>query len=484
MKKNITQTPLRRNMGMQRVMDGMDNPDPPPAHTLDAVPPPEYWSKPPAPETEPMALTRSSVSSAFLVTPSGVSDKEYAKLTPTGGIVHGAFGELDTEKVQGIPLEYLALLGPSAEGAAAVRSMSSEKGTLLVFGASQPAGMSAVQVGAAAGHAVVAVVGGEHSGNDNICDVVKGLTKEPGFMVPEELAMVKKTFQDLVSETLSPPESKLDSDTYLSDFHQNLLDYIATYPDTLPAAVDKEELMFDGKDKDRTYYRENMEAYLSQFPKGASSIPESELLSKFTKEQYALYKQKFGVQTTSVISGESTPDFEPVDLVKQMVHHPESTSDLNSSSFDFSILDKTEIPSDSSGPIVGAIIAVTPYLQQACEAVDAAMSMREKAEALQFLPVPERNAFAAMCSVSGLAKKHGVPTIVVGGSLPGLEGVSVLPEDVDAALSSMDVKEDGSSDLNHFVQVYRAGDFPIYEDYAVHRATEVLAGPRQIVVTK
>jgi hypothetical protein len=35
-----------------------------------------------------------------------------------------------------------------------------------------------------------------------------------------------------------------------------------------------------------------------------------------------------------------------------------------------------------------------------------------------------------------------------------------------------------------FVQVYRAGDFPFYADYAVHRATEVLAGPRQIVVTK
>lgn len=57
-------------------------------------------------------------------------------------------------------------------------------------------------------------------------------------------------------------------------------------------------------------------------------------------------------------------------------------------------------------------------------------------------------------------------------------------DDAASAIASMDIQDDGSSDLNHFVQVYRAGDFPIYADYAVHRATEVLAGPRQAVVTK
>ena len=44
--------------------------------------------------------------------------------------------------------------------------------------------------------------------------------------------------------------------------------------------------------------------------------------------------------------------------------------------------------------------------------------------------------------------------------------------------------EEGNSALQYFVQVYRANDFAFYEDYAIHRANETLAGPRQIVVTK
>lgn len=52
------------------------------------------------------------------------------------------------------------------------------------------------------------------------------------------------------------------------------------------------------------------------------------------------------------------------------------------------------------------------------------------------------------------------------------------------ALAAMSVADDGTSKLNYFIQVYRANDFPIYTEYAAHRATEVLAGPRQIVVTK
>ena len=56
--------------------------------------------------------------------------------------------------------------------------------------------------------------------------------------------------------------------------------------------------------------------------------------------------------------------------------------------------------------------------------------------------------------------------------------------DVQSALSAMAIQDDGTTKLDYFIQAYRAGDFPFYADYAVHRATEVLAGPRQIVVTK
>lgn len=48
----------------------------------------------------------------------------------------------------------------------------------------------------------------------------------------------------------------------------------------------------------------------------------------------------------------------------------------------------------------------------------------------------------------------------------------------------MEIQDDGSSQLNFFIQVYRAGDFPVYENYAIHRAMEPLSGPRQIIVTK
>ena len=70
------------------------------------------------------------------------------------------------------------------------------------------------------------------------------------------------------------------------------------------------------------------------------------------------------------------------------------------------------------------------------------------------------------------------------GSLPGIETAEPTDADVSSALSAMAIKEDGSTDLDYFIQAYRAGDFPFYADYAVHRATEPLAGPRQIVVTK
>ena len=70
------------------------------------------------------------------------------------------------------------------------------------------------------------------------------------------------------------------------------------------------------------------------------------------------------------------------------------------------------------------------------------------------------------------------------GSLPGMQTVEATDADVKEAIAAMDIQDDGSSKLNYFIQAYRAGDFPFYADYAVHRASEPLAGPRQIVVTK
>lgn len=68
------------------------------------------------------------------------------------------------------------------------------------------------------------------------------------------------------------------------------------------------------------------------------------------------------------------------------------------------------------------------------------------------------------------------------GSLPGLESVEPADADVKEALASMELQDDGDSRLNFFIQVFRSGDFPIYEDYAVHRNAE--GTPYQIIVTK
>jgi hypothetical protein len=68
--------------------------------------------------------------------------------------------------------------------------------------------------------------------------------------------------------------------------------------------------------------------------------------------------------------------------------------------------------------------------------------------------------------------------------LPGIETAEASDADVKEALDAMAIQDDGTTKMDYFIQAYRAGDFPFYADYAVHRATEVLAGPRQIVVTK
>ena len=70
------------------------------------------------------------------------------------------------------------------------------------------------------------------------------------------------------------------------------------------------------------------------------------------------------------------------------------------------------------------------------------------------------------------------------GTLPGFTTVTPSTDDVKEALSAMELEEDGNSRLNYFLQIYRASDYPVYSDYAIHRAQEQVPGPRQIIVTK
>lgn len=65
-----------------------------------------------------------------------------------------------------------------------------------------------------------------------------------------------------------------------------------------------------------------------------------------------------------------------------------------------------------------------------------------------------------------------------------MDAVKPTDSDVKEALSAMELEDDGSSTLNYFLQVYRASDYPVYAEYAIHRSQEELSGPRQIIVTK
>ena len=469
----------------------------------------KHWAQQPKGEADPNAYVRKPVTSAHAIDltsdPPRVSARDSVAVDPSGSIEHGRYGNIGADAAAFVPLEYLALLRPAAEGAATVRSVggSSGPGTVLVYGATQPGGLAAVQLASAAGDAVVAVVGGEHSGNDEMVDVVKGLATEPGTAVAEEYALVKASFRDLVHATANGDDPKTwaspgtaDADAYLSDFKRNLLDYVAHYPDTLPAAVSRDKIAFEGfKEKDREHFRANMDAYLSQFPSGEAPIDAAQLDEYFPKEQYAAWKAKFGKQTTAVISGEDTPDFVPARLVREQMASPDdvdpSLIEPAEVPYSFDVLRKSfgtgpgVPPTLKGGAVKGAVIAVTPDLAAASEAVEkAGKSVRSKAEALHCLPQSQRNAYAAARSVIQCAEAAGGSVTVVGGSLPGLTTVDPTDADVKEALSAMEIAEDGTSRLNFFVQVYRAGDYPIYADYAVHRATEELAGPRTVVVTK
>lgn len=462
-----------------------------------------------------MAYKRKPVTSAHTIdlaaNPPKISLKDSAVLTPDGKVKHGRYGELPSEIVdQGtVPLEYLALLHPAAEGTAAVRQItkgSAEKGTVLIYAAGEPHAFSAAQLASSEGHAVMAVVSGNQSGNDEFVDSVKAMISEPGTAVPEEYALVKGVFQDLVQKTVEGEDmdtyfSAADADSFVNDFMENALAYGEKYPDGIPAAVDPEEYTFRGKEKDRKYFNENMTAYLSQFPQGAPPLDPAVLKANFTKEQYAVFRNKFHKQTTAIITGDKEnkiENFSPPDIVKSMSEVPESVDDLlvkqksvdggEFTPYEFSMLHNnlgSGMGVEKGGPVLGAIIGVTPELKTAAEAVEkAGKSLKAKAEALQFLTESEKNAYAAARSVAHTAKLAGKPVVVVGGQLPGLESAEPSAEDVQAALSAMDIDDDGNSSLNYFLQLYRASDYAVYEDYAIHRATEPLAGPRQIIVTK
>lgn len=487
----------------------------PEGYTLDSVKPPKYWAMPDTPDEDPMAYRRKPVTSAHAIdltsSPPKISLKDSAVITPSGNVIHGRYGELPPEIAElGIPLEYLVLLHPAAEGAAALRHVATkgEKGTILVYAAGEPHAMSAAQLASADGHAVVAVLSGNHSGNGELFDALKSMVKEPGTVISEEFACVKTYVRDLVHDVVEGEDPSVyygaaDADGYVADFHQYAMDYAQMYPEGIPAAVDPDQYKFAGKEKDRKYFKENITAYLSQFPQGAPALNPSTVKSNFTKEQYAAFKAKFGKQTAAVISADKETidhDFSPPKLLRRMIDIPEKVDDYILDQkhslgdeelfipYEFSPLQNNlgnGLETLKGGPILGAVIGVTPELKTAAEAVaNAGSSLKAKAEALQFLTESEKNAFTAARSIMVLAQEAGKPVVVVGGQLPGLETVIPTEEDIQEALVAMEIEEDGTSRLNYFLQLYRASDYPIYEDYALHRASEELPGPRQIIVTK
>jgi len=414
-----------------------------------------------------------------------VSTLDSAAIDPSSGkVIHGRYGELDADATLGVPLEYLALLRMAAEGAAGLSKMGS--GTVLVYGASQANGFAAVQM-AAKTNAVVGVVDGQHSGNEDMVEYVKGVIPEPGTAVGQEYAIAKKNFKDLVSGIATGDEqlSSYTAAECLEDFKANLADYSEAYPDTMPAAVNSSKIKFLGMEKDKDQFRANMDTFLSQYQPGAPPLSKDQLDTTFNTDQYEIFRNKFWDQTTSVVSGDESHFFSPPHIVQDLMKEPEQKPP--STPFAFSPL-SSEYPmgteAASGGPVAGAIVAVTPDLKVAAEAVAKAKTLREKAEALAFLTDAQKDAFAAATSVAAQAQAAGAPVVAIGGSLPGFETAEPTDADVSAALSAMAIQDDGSTDLDYFVQAYRAGDFPFYADYAVHRATEPLAGPRQIVVTK
>jgi hypothetical protein len=485
--------------------------DPISPEVLDNLPYYEEEALTPPPNIVDGFYQRKTVNSAHLIDleKKSISVLDSVAISPHGNVVHGRYGDLGEAAAQTIPLEYLALLRPASEGAAALRmtlakskvAKEGKKGTLLVYGASQASGLSLVQLASASGHAVVAVVDSQHSGNDDFFEVLKGMVPEPGAVVPEEYAISKKKFEELVSSVCTGEDGLKSNKTtgadYLKDFKANLLDYVEAYPDTRPAAVSQEHLDFKYMEKDREMFGLNMEAFLEQYPPGSPPIDPAKLDAFFTLEQYQIFRDKFWKQTTDVISGDDTP-FSAPHLAKRLSEAPETVPNKSTYPgagpeipYSFSVTNPGAVPpgteASPGGPVLGAVIVATPLLEGAMKRVAEATKVRSMAEALQFMSASEKAAFRAAASVASRARAAGAPVLSLGGQAPmaGVDPVGeAIFEDVQTALAAMEVDADGKTKLNYFVQVYRANDFPYYADYAVERATEPLAGPRQVVVTK
>lgn len=384
---------------------------------------------PPLTDEDPDIYKRNPVTSAHAIDleKGQLSTLDSVALSPSGSVVHGRYGELPADAVAGTPLEYLALLRMAAEGAAGLAKIK-KQGTVLVYGASQANGLAAVQLAVANGNAVVGVVDAQHSCHEDMVEYVKAMIPEPGTAVAEEYAMAKKNFADLVSSISTGNEglSCYDAKECLEDFKANLLAYAEKYPDTLPAAVDSSQLKFLGMEKDKDQFRANMEAYLAQFPPGSPPMDQQQLDTYFTSDQYEIFRNKFWEQTTGVISGDESHFFSPPHIVQDLMKTPEkktdSLHDLTSFPtkipFSFTTVNNfypsgTEQP--AGGPVVGAIISVTPTLKVAAETVSKAKTLREKAEAMQFLTNAQKDAFRAATSVVAMAKEAGAPIVTVGG---------------------------------------------------------------------
>ncbi|KAL7562095.1 hypothetical protein ACA910_019844 [Epithemia clementina (nom. ined.)] len=440
------------------------------------------------------------VTSAHMVQGNEVSTLDSAVLNPdNGSVIHGRYGVLPEPAASSIPLEYLALLRPAAEGAAAFRALTEasrgKKGTVLVYGASEVNGLSCCQMANKAGHAVIAVVASNHSGNEDMMFSVKHLLDEPGTAIPQEVSVVKSIFRDLVQGIVTGHEgyADLDPEGFLKEFKTHLQQYSEYYPNTRPGAVQDDVLQFKPEymEKDREQWDANISTYVKEnYPPGAPPVDLAKLNAFFTPQQYEIFRQKFWHQNGLVVAGVDVKEMNPPDVVQEQIRTPEDPAKalVNASGFPyaFSLFHQESHPPHTAvkpgGPIVGAVLCVTPELQSAATAVASAPTKRAKAEALKFLSKSERHVYLSACSI--VQQAAGAPVWVIGGDLPGFQTLAVTEADVQHALSSMDIDEQGQTILNFYIQSYRANDFPFYADYAVFRKNEPMTGPREYIVLK
>ena len=79
-------------------------------------------------------------------------------------------------------------------------------------------------------YAVIGVVDGSHSCNEDMVEYVKGMIPEPGTAVGQEFAIAKKNFSDVVDGILSGEEGLVSHTAVecLEEFKSNLTEYAAT----------------------------------------------------------------------------------------------------------------------------------------------------------------------------------------------------------------------------------------------------------------